>query len=120
MPANPHGGVFPPGLATGIGSLPFADAAEAAELVLRVHPDLPSVPQLASPREGVVAQWAGALPEITVAPDGSLAARPRADRRAGRRRRSPPTRTRACSGSSTRPPRTRPRSRASRRRSSVR
>jgi hypothetical protein len=72
MPANPHGGVFPPGLATGIGSLPFASAADAAELVLRVHPDLPSVPQLSSRREGVVAQWAGALPEITVAPDGAL------------------------------------------------
>ena len=65
MPANPHGGVFPPGLATGIGSLPFRDAAEAAELVLRVHPDLPCVPQLGVPREGVVAQWAGVLPEIT-------------------------------------------------------
>jgi hypothetical protein len=72
MPANPHGGVFPPGLATGIGSLPFRDAAQAAEVVLRVHPDLPCVPQLGVPREGVVAQWAGALPEITVAPDGSL------------------------------------------------
>ena len=72
MPANPHGGVFPPGLATGIGSLPFADASEAAELVLRVHPDLPATPQLSSPREGVVAQWAVALPEITVAPDGTL------------------------------------------------
>jgi len=72
MPANPHGGVFPPGLATGIGSLPFASATEAAELVLHVHPDLPAVPQLASPREGVVAQWACALPEVTVAPDGAL------------------------------------------------
>jgi hypothetical protein len=72
MPANPHGGVFPPGLATGIGSLPFADASEAAELVLRVHPDLPAAPQLSSPREGVIAQWAVALPEITVAPDGTL------------------------------------------------
>jgi hypothetical protein len=72
MPSNPHGGAFPTGLATGIGSLPFADATEAAELVLRIHPDLPAVPQLAVPREGVVAQWAGALPEITVAPDGTL------------------------------------------------
>jgi hypothetical protein len=73
MPTNSHGAVFPPGLATGIGSLPLADPVEAAELVLRLHPDLPAVPQLSSPREGVVAQWAGALPEITVAPDGSLA-----------------------------------------------
>ncbi len=67
-----HGGVFPSGLATGIGSLPFTDARAAAELVLSVHPVLPSVPQLAVPREGVVAQWAGALPEVTIAPDGSL------------------------------------------------
>jgi hypothetical protein len=72
MPSNPHGGVFPPGLATGIGSVPFADPVEAAELVLRVHPELPAVPQLSVAREGVVAQWAGALPEITVSPDGAL------------------------------------------------
>jgi len=76
MSVNPHGGVFPPGLATGIGSLPFADASEAADLVLRVHPDLPAMPQLSSPREGVVAQWAVALPEITIAPDGALALDP--------------------------------------------
>ena len=67
-----HGGVFPTGLATGIGSLPFTDARAAAELVLRAHPILPAIPQLATPREGVVAQWADALPEITIAPDGSL------------------------------------------------
>ena len=59
-------------MATGIGSVPFTDAREAAELVLHVHPDLPAIPQLAVPREGVVAQWADALPEVTVAPDGSL------------------------------------------------
>jgi len=64
--------VFPPGLATGIGSLPFTDAVAAADLVLRVHPRLPAVPQLATPREGVIAQWAGALGEVTVRPDGSL------------------------------------------------
>ena len=67
-----HGGVFPTGLATGIGSLPFTDARDAAALVLRTHPDLPAIPQLALPREGVVAQWADALPEVTIAPDGSL------------------------------------------------
>lgn len=67
-----HGGVFPTGLATGIGSLPFTDAAAAAEMVLRVHPELPAIPQLAVPAEGVVAQWANALPEVTIAPDGSL------------------------------------------------
>jgi methionine synthase II (cobalamin-independent) len=72
MSAIPHGAAFPTGLATGIGSVPFTDAATAAALVLRVLPDLPAVPQLALPREGVVAQWAGALPEITVALDGAL------------------------------------------------
>ncbi len=72
MSSSLHGGVFPRGLATGIGSLPGVDPTEAAELVLRVHPDLPAIPQLGTPREGVVAQWAGALPEVTVAPDGSL------------------------------------------------
>ncbi|MGZ6897185.1 MAG: hypothetical protein ACXVJZ_07090 [Acidimicrobiia bacterium] len=72
MSASLHGGVFPTGLATGIGSLPLADATAAAELVLRVHPDLPAIPQLADPREGVAAQWAGALPEATVQADGSL------------------------------------------------
>jgi hypothetical protein len=44
--------------------------------VLRVHPELPAVPQLAVPREGVVAQWAGALPEVTVADDGTIAVDP--------------------------------------------
>lgn len=72
MPASLHGGVFPTGLATGIGSLPCTDPVDAAELVLRVLPDLPAVPQLGTPREGVVAQWAVALPEVTVEPDGSL------------------------------------------------
>lgn len=67
-----HGGVFPTGLATGIGSLPYTDARAAAALVLRTHPNLPAIPQLALPREGVVAQWADALPEVTIAPDGSL------------------------------------------------
>jgi len=79
MSANPHGGVFPTGLATGIGSLPLTDPVAAAALVLRVLPDLPAVPQLATPREGVVAQWAGALPEITVAPDGALVLDPTVD-----------------------------------------
>lgn len=63
-----------PGLATGIGSLPHTDAREAAELVLRVLAELPAVPQLPArdPREGMLAQWLGALPEVVVQPDGSL------------------------------------------------
>ncbi|MGZ6974698.1 MAG: hypothetical protein ACXVJW_08975 [Acidimicrobiia bacterium] len=71
---SPHAGALSPGLATGIGSLPHRDAHDAAALTLRVHPRLPAVPQLPelSPREGLIAQWAGALPEVTVARDGTL------------------------------------------------
>jgi hypothetical protein len=81
MPSSPHAAVanasaLSPGLATGIGSLPFTDAEEAADLTLELHPHLPATPQLALPREGVVAQWAGALPEVTVAADGSLTVDP--------------------------------------------
>lgn len=62
------------GTATAIGSLPHVDARSAAALVLRCLPELPAAPQLPnrSAREQVVAQWACALPEITVEPDGSL------------------------------------------------
>lgn len=63
-----------PGVATGIGSLPHEDPVEAAELVLRCLPDLPAAPQLPArdPREGMIAQWLGALPEITVEGDGAV------------------------------------------------
>ena len=66
--------VLLPGLATGIGSLPHTDAQAAAEAVLRCLPEFPAAPQLPSrdPREGMIAQWLGALPEISVAPDGSI------------------------------------------------
>lgn len=77
MSASLHGGVFPVGLATGIGSLPLTDPTAAAELVLRRLPDLPAVPQLALPAEGVVAQWADALPEVTVTDAGSIVVDPR-------------------------------------------
>src|SRR6266496_1129039 len=67
--------VLVPGLATGIGSLPHTDARVAAELVLRCLPDLPAAPQLPArdPREGMLAQWLGALPEVDVMRDGSIA-----------------------------------------------
>ncbi|MFI5045915.1 MAG: hypothetical protein ACHQIG_02535 [Acidimicrobiia bacterium] len=66
--------VLVPGIATGIGSLPHTDAAEAASLVLRRLPELPAVPQLPArdPREGMIAQWVAALPEVRVEPDGSI------------------------------------------------
>ena len=71
---SPHAGALAPGLATGIGSLPHLDARAASSLTLRMHPTLPAVPQLPglNPREGLIAQWAGALPEVTVARVGSL------------------------------------------------
>jgi len=63
-----------PGIATGIGSLPHTDAAEAAALVLRLLPELPAVPQLPArdAREGMIAQWVVALPEVTVDPGGAI------------------------------------------------
>jgi len=66
--------VLVPGIATGIGSLPHTDAAEAAALVLRCLPELPSVPQLPArdAREGMIAQWVVALPEVRIERDGSI------------------------------------------------
>jgi len=63
-----------PGIATGIGSLPHTDPRAAAELVLECLPELPSVPQLPGrdPREGMIAQWVGALPEVEVDEHGTL------------------------------------------------
>jgi hypothetical protein len=67
--------VLVPGVATGIGSLPHTDAREAAELVLRCLPEMPAVPQLPGrdAREGMIAQWITALPEVRVGPDGTIA-----------------------------------------------
>src|SRR5215472_2136086 len=66
--------VLVPGVATGIGSLPHDDPVAAADAVLRCLPELPAVPQLPGrdPREGMLAQWLGALPEVEVARDGAL------------------------------------------------
>jgi|SRR4051794_15421370 hypothetical protein len=74
MPSSLRAPVLVPGVATGIGSLPHTDPRAAAELVARCLPDLPAAPQLPNrdPREGMLAQWLGALPEVDVAPDGVL------------------------------------------------
>lgn len=63
-----------PGVATGVGSLPHTDPVAAAELVLRCLPEMPAAPQLPGrdPREGMIAQWVAALPEVCVASDGSI------------------------------------------------
>ncbi len=62
------------GATTGIGSLPHRDPAVAAALSLELTPSLPFAPELPlrTPWEGLVARWAGALPEVEVCPDGSL------------------------------------------------
>ena len=69
-----------PALATGIGSLPHDDPRAAADVVLHYHPRLPAAPQLPArtPLEGLIAQWARALPEVSVHPDGEVAIDPRA------------------------------------------
>jgi hypothetical protein len=61
-------------MATAIGSLPHRDARAAAALVLRCIPELPAAPELPArtPLEGVIAQWAGAVPGVVVEPDGTL------------------------------------------------
>src|SRR4051794_30423775 len=62
------------GMATAIGSLPHPDARVAASLVLRCLPDLPAAPQLPrrTPLEGMIAQWASAVPGVVVHADGTI------------------------------------------------
>jgi hypothetical protein len=68
------GGPISAGTATAIGSLPHHDAHAAAALTLRCLPELPAVPQLPmrSRREGVIAQWAAAVPGVVVHDDGGI------------------------------------------------
>ena len=81
MSPSPRAPVLVPGVATGIGSLPHHDPVTAAELVLRCLPELPAAPQLPGrdPREGMLAQWLDALPEVEVASDGSVVLRGESD-----------------------------------------
>ena len=74
MPPTLRAPVLVPGVATGIGSLPHRDPVIASEFVLRRLPELPAVPQLPGrdPREGMLAQWLVALPEVEVAADGRI------------------------------------------------
>jgi hypothetical protein len=62
------------GIATGIGSLPHADAGEAAAFVLMHLPELPAAPQLAARRvsEGMLAQVAQGIAGVRVKRTGSL------------------------------------------------
>ena len=78
MSLGPHSALLVPGLATGIGSLPHLDPTEAVRVSLTETPRLPFAPQLPnrSPREGMIAEWIVALPEVTVADDGSFSIDP--------------------------------------------
>ncbi|MDD5347450.1 MAG: hypothetical protein PHT59_02410 [Candidatus Omnitrophica bacterium] len=60
------------GLATGIGSLPFHDADQATDFVLKNLPQVPFWPQLPKRdlREGMVAQFSEGLPCIRATADG--------------------------------------------------
>ncbi|HNQ51338.1 MAG TPA: methionine synthase [Candidatus Omnitrophota bacterium] len=59
-------------IATGIGSLPFKDPAQAVDLVLRYLPEAPFWPQLPkrNVREGMVAQYSEGMPGLKVTGDG--------------------------------------------------
>ncbi|CAB5010395.1 unannotated protein [freshwater metagenome] len=74
MSPGPHSALLVPGLSTGIGSLPHLDPEAAVSVSLAETPRLPFAPQLPnrSPREGMIAEWVVALPEVEVADDGSL------------------------------------------------
>lgn len=65
---------LPSGIATGIGSLPHRDAAEAAAFSLRAMalPAIPSLPKR-SPAEGMIAQAMVGIRGITVGQYGSIA-----------------------------------------------
>lgn len=77
---------WPPGTATGIGSLPGTDPVEAANIVLGELPDLPHLPEL--PKRGlgadIIGRTAGLLVDLAVevVPTGyRVTARPGADHR---------------------------------------
>jgi methionine synthase II (cobalamin-independent) len=66
--------LFPPGLSTGIGSLPHEDPGDAARFAIATHPRLPAAPSLPrrSPTEGMIAQAAWGITGVSVLKDGSL------------------------------------------------
>jgi methionine synthase II (cobalamin-independent) len=72
--ANVHRVQFASGIATGIGSLPHRDAAEAARFSL-ASIELPTIPSLPkrSPAEGMIAQAMVGMRGITVGQYGSIA-----------------------------------------------
>jgi methionine synthase II (cobalamin-independent) len=69
---------LPPGVATGIGSLPHREPAAAVEFVLRTTPQLPYVPTLprSHPAEGMLGQIAVGVPGVSIDDEGGLVIRP--------------------------------------------
>jgi hypothetical protein len=69
---------LPPGVATGIGSLPHREPAAAVDFVLRTAPQLPYVPTLPRrhPAEGMLAQVAVGVPGVDIDEAGLLVIRP--------------------------------------------
>ena len=67
-------GVLESGMPTGVGSLPYLDAAGAAFAELQLHPELPAAPQLPrrSERESMIAQVVAGMRGVTVKPNGRL------------------------------------------------
>lgn len=62
------------GLATGIGSLPYAQADKALDLIFKYCPGIPFWPQLPKRdnREGMVAQFSERIPCIRYTPEGII------------------------------------------------
>ncbi len=73
---------LPPGVATGIGSLPHRELGAAVDFVLRTAPQLPYVPTLPSlhPAEGMLAQVAVGVRGVDIDDVGRLVIRPGAVR----------------------------------------
>jgi hypothetical protein len=70
MSQTPSAGALP-GVATGIGSLPHDDLSPRPGWCCAVP--ISAAPQLTSATsEGMLAQWLGALPEVTIAPGGAV------------------------------------------------
>lgn len=59
------------GLATTVGPLPFSDPVDAVEFALRAHERFPTVPVLAGPTHGLLAQAVDGLAGVSVSTDGA-------------------------------------------------
>ncbi|MBU6216403.1 MAG: hypothetical protein KGR17_07335, partial [Acidobacteria bacterium] len=60
------------GLATSVGPVPFTDPLEAVDFARRAHERFPTVPVLATPTASLLAGVVGAIPGVSVDPDGPM------------------------------------------------